>query len=67
MPETLTHRAIGTWHPVSPRKEKLIDSRGIVIAEVFQVMISGRWAYSRNGLMGIVGSREEAKRRAENA
>lgn len=62
---TAPNRTLGTWEPVSARKEKLIDARGIVIAEVFQVRITGRWAYSRNGLMAIVGEKDEAKRRAE--
>lgn len=65
MPDTLTRRPLGAWERVNSRKERLIDSRGKVVAEVFQVRITGRWAYSRNGLMAVVGEKDEAKRRAE--
>lgn len=65
MAEIITRRISGQWHVISARKERLVDSRGKVVAEVFQVRITGRWAYSRAGLMQVVGGKDEAKARAE--
>lgn len=64
MPELLT-RTLGKWEAVSENREHLVNSRGIVIATIFWLRISGRWAYSSHGLMQVVTSKHEAKRRAE--
>lgn len=65
MPELLTRRTLGTWQAAGSNRERLVDRTGKVHAEVFRLRISGRWAYSSHGLMQVVTSKHEAKRRAE--
>lgn len=66
-PELLTSRTLGTWQAAGANRERLVDRTGKVHAEVFRLRISGRWAWSKGGLLSVVGSREEAKARAEGA
>lgn len=54
-------RRAGTWEAVSDRKEHLVNPRGVVIATVYRLRLSGRWACNKGSVLTIWNTRKEAR------